>query len=380
VTRRRSGLVEAARGRLFAIAALALAVGAARAEPLACAIRWDAWYTNGPHDPGAYTAAALGLPAWRGRAPLHARIDANGKIVWAATQATFDAEIKAAARAHLCWVYLAYGDRGVIDLAHPMMRGLRLHLNSVIRDEVRYALMTTPSLLIGADRKAALAATLSLMQGSVYQSVVIAGARRPLLFVFFESPQAFARPDRREALRAALDALRTASRSRGLGNPYIVVTLAGAKAAEEMRAALGADAISQYVAGRRRGHQSWATFEPSIEADWSAYAAAAAADVVPTLRTGADIRARCQTPPPFERRFPPGSRCDDYVDNPSLEQLEQEFRHARSWIEARSGRDPARLMLVYAWSECDESGNCLMPTYGDADGLKIDAIARALGR
>ena len=37
-------------------------------------------------------------------------------------------------------------------------------------------------------------------------------------------------------------------------------------------------------------------------------------------------------------------------------------------------------MLVYAWSECDESGNCLMPTYGDAAGRKLDAIARALAR
>ena len=26
-------------------------------------------------------------------------------------------------------------------------------------------------------------------------------------------------------------------------------------------------------------------------------------------------------------------------------------------------RDPAALMLGYAWSECDESVNCLMPTY-----------------
>jgi len=35
-------------------------------------------------------------------------------------------------------------------------------------------------------------------------------------------------------------------------------------------------------------------------------------------------------------------------------------------------------MLVYAWSECDESGNCLMPTLGDPAGRKIDAVARGL--
>src|SRR5579863_49057 len=370
---------RAATGCLFAVLTLALAVGAAGAAPLACAIRWDSMYSNGSHDPGSYTAAALSAPAWRDRAPLHARFGANGKIVWAVTQANFDAEIRAAARAHLCWVYLAYGDHGLIDLDHPMMRALRLHLRSDIRDQVRYALMTTPGLLIGENRKAAIEATLSLMEEKNYQSVVIDRSWRPLLFLYFESAQTFAEPGRGNALRAALDTLRAASLSRGLGNPYIVVTLSGAVAAEDVRAALAADAISQYVAGRRQGHQSWAAFEPSIENDWNAYAAATAADVAPTLRSGADIRARCQTPPPFDRRFPPGSQCDDYVDNPSLAQLEQEFRHARSWIEARPERDPAALILVYAWSECDESGNCLMPTYGDPGGRKLDAIARALG-
>ena len=216
MTRLRAALGAAAWCCLSTILAPPLAAGA---EPLACAIRWDAWYSNGPDEPGAYTAAALSLPAWRSRAPLHGRFGPDGKIVWAATQATFDAEIRAAARAHLCWVYLAYGDHGVIDLDHPMMRALRLHLSSAIRDEAPYALMTTPSLLIGGDRKAALEATLSLMQRSGYESVAIDGERRPLLFLFFESSQAFAETARREALRAALDALRAASRKRGLGKP-----------------------------------------------------------------------------------------------------------------------------------------------------------------
>ena len=183
-----------------------------------------------------------------------------------------------------------------------------------------------------------------------------------------------------QPLREALEELRAGSERRGLGNPYVVVTLSGAKQAESVRASIGADAISQYVAGRRRGRQRWAQFEPSIEADWDLYAAATSADVVPTLRSGADIRARCQTPPPFDHRFPPGSLCDDFVFNPTLEELGQEFRHARAWIDMRRARDPAALMLVYAWSECDESGNCLMPTYGDPSGRKLDAIARALAR
>src|SRR5271166_6618879 len=128
---------------------LALACGTANAAPKACAIRWDAWYTNGRQDPGAFTAAALSGPTWRDRTPLHAHFGESGRIVWAPSQETFDIEIRAAAKANLCWVYLAYGDRGVIDLGHPMMRGLWFHRHSTLRSEVDYAPMTTPALLAG---------------------------------------------------------------------------------------------------------------------------------------------------------------------------------------------------------------------------------------
>ena len=363
---------------------LGLAIGLtsahATAAPTACAIRWDAWYTNGSSDPGAFTAATLSAPAWRARAPLHARFDEAGRIVWAPSQDTFDAEIRAAAKVHLCWVYLAYGDHGIIDLDHPMMRGLQFHRRSPIKGEVEYAVMTTPSLLIGGDRKAALAATLDLLSDSNYQRVEIGGASRPVLFIYVEASEAGRWRDQAPALRVQLDALRAASRSRDLGDPYVVVTLSGAGKAEALREAVGAEAISQYVAGQRRGHQRWSAFAPGIEADWNQYAATTSAGVVPTLRSGADIRARCQTPPPFEHRFPKGTKCDDYVDNPSPSELEQEFRDARAWVETHAAKDPAGLLLVYAWSECDESGNCLMPTYGDPEGRKLEAIRRALAR
>ena len=123
---------------------------------------------------------------------------------------------------------------------------------------------------------------------------------------------------------------------------------------------------------------SWAEFEPSIEADWDAFAAASSANAVPTLRSGADIRARCQTPPPFDHRFPPNDKCDNYTVNPTLEELKGEFRNALLWIERHQEKDPAQLLLVYAWSECDESGNCLMPTYGDPVGEKLRAIREIL--
>src|SRR4051812_10444307 len=72
----------------------------------ACAIRWDAWYTNGPNDPAHYMASALSRPEFRALAPLHAKFNSAGEVTWEPTQETFDAEIRAAHKANLCWAYL----------------------------------------------------------------------------------------------------------------------------------------------------------------------------------------------------------------------------------------------------------------------------------
>ena len=354
----------------------------AAAEPtVTCAIRWDAWYTNGPSDPAHYTAAALSKPQWHSRAPLHAQFDASGNITWAPSQASFDAEIDAAHSANLCWAYLAYGTNHIVDLRTPMMQGLVYQRNSSINAEVKYALMTTTSLLgTESDYKDAVAATVALMRPNNYQHVLIRGESRPLLFLFFEASDLKTTfGSSVEKVKAPIDGIRNSSIAQGLGNPYIVVVMGSPSKAELVRKTLGADAISEYIAGTRKGHvELWAEFEPSIEADWDAFASASSADSVPTLRSGADIRARCQTPPPFEHRFPPNDKCDNYTVNPMLEELNGEFRNAQLWIKRHRDKDPAQLLLVYAWSECDESGNCLMPTYGDPTGQKLRAIGETL--
>ena len=56
--------------------------------------------------------------------------------------------------------------------------------------------------------------------------------------------------------------------------------------------------------------------------------------------------------------------------NPSIEELKSEFQKSLTWISAHKDRDPSSLLVVYSWSECDESGNCLMPTIGDPTDRK----------
>lgn len=356
--------------------------GHASTAVTACAIRWDAWYTNGPSDPAHYTAIALSPPQFHNLAPLHAKFDSTGNIEWTPSQATFDAEIRAAQGAGLCWAYLMYGKNNVIDLNDSLMRGLVFHRSSSIKSQVDYALMTTTSLIGRPGQYAdSSKATVDLMQDSNYQHVSVGGASRPLLFLFYEAAdlaKIFA--GSLVTMKQSIDAIRQSSVQRGLGNPYIVVVLGPAKTAEAIRVALGADAISDYVAGQRTGGvQPWAGFERTIETEWNVYAAATSGASVPTLRSGGDIRARCESPPPYEHRFAPGFKCDNfYIVNPTLAELTTEFNDAVMWLGSHAANDPAHLLLVYAWSECDESGNCLMPTYGDPNGQKLTAISSVL--
>jgi hypothetical protein len=350
-------------------------------QPTACAIRWDAWYTNGPTDPAHYTAEALSPQRWHYLAPVHAHFDSVGKMTWAPSQESFDAEIRAASLAGLCWAYVMYGKDNVIDLSQPLMRGLVYHRASTIKSDVKYAMIVTSDLLGRAGNfDAAAHAIVDLMRDSNYERSRANDKNfRPLLFLLYNPVDlkrffngSFA------AMKEVVDAVRRLSIDKKIGNPYIVVLSSPAKSAEMARLALGADGISEYIAGNRSGGaQPWSTFQPTIEADWDAYATATSADAIPTLRSGADIRARCETPPPFDHRFAQ-SKCDTYVLNPSVKELKSEFQKALTWISTHKSRDPFDLLVVYSWSECDESGNCLMPTIGDPTGKKIQAISEVL--
>jgi len=274
-----------------------------------------------------------------------------------------------------------YGSANKIDLSNSMMQGLNFHRSSSIKNETKYTMMLTTGVIGRAhDFVDATTFAASFLNDANYQFVTIDEVKRPLVFLYYDEADirtAFA--NCMAAAREALDDLRSRSIKEGTGNPYIVVLFAPAARAEEIRRQLGADAISEYVAGQRSlGVQRWRDFEPTIQADWDAFGHESAGGAIPSLRTGADIRARCETPPPADHRFHRGGSCDNYVQNPSSAELAAEFQAAAAWIAMHPTKDPARILLVYSWSECDESGNCLMPTLGDPHTTKLDVIRSVL--
>ena len=217
------------------------------------------------------------------------------------------------------------------------MQGLVYHRASAIKSAVEYA-MVVPSDLLGRPGKyeSAAHAVVELMRDSNYKHTSVNNSiSRPVLFLLYNSidlERSFG--GSLPKMKEVIDAIRRMSIESQIGDPYLVVLLSPARDAEIVRRALGADGISEYIAGTRSGGaQSWSAFEPSIEADWDAYAAATSADAIPTLRSGADIRARCETSPPFDHRFGQ-KKCDFYVLNPSIKELKSEFQKSLTWISA----------------------------------------------
>ena len=153
----------------------------------ACAIRWDAWYTNGPTDPAHYTSDTLSRSTGI-ILPRSTLVSIGRQITWAASQESFDAEIRAASLANLCWAYVMYGKNNIINLSNPLMQGLVYHRASAIKSAVEYA-MIVPSDLLGRPGKYESGhAVVELMRDSNYKHTSVNdGISRPVLFLLYNS-------------------------------------------------------------------------------------------------------------------------------------------------------------------------------------------------
>ncbi|MFF2847568.1 hypothetical protein ACFVT5_14775 [Streptomyces sp. NPDC058001] len=269
----------------------------------------------------------------------------------AARQAVMDQEIRYARDAGIdYWAFVYYP-------SEPLARGRKLYLSSAYKNDVKWCAILTGDFLAAFD--ANLSELVSRFSESNYQRVL---GGRPLLYFLSDA----------NAARVAK--VRAAATAAGLPDPYIVVMAWTAQSAADVKAAVGADAVSRYATGAATG-VPYAQLAVSETALWSQYAAAGG-QVIPTVTTGWDKRPRYDYPVSWEPNYMDFK--DNWVQQATPEEIADHLSAAITWGAAHPTNNPANAVLIYAWNEFDEGG-WICPTLHELRDahrpLRLDAIA-----
>ena len=337
------------------------------------AIRWDGQYCDSEGDACFEEERALGDSKWQFRAPLHTQIIGPNQIRFAPSQATFDAEIRAAQENGIkYWSYLMYEKDGIIDLNHPMMRGLSFHRSSAVNSNVRYTMMLTVDTLgMTNSYEPSVNAIVQLMSDTNYLSIM---GKRPVLYFYYEGQNMKGRWQGSLAnLAAAFHSLRKKSQEAGIGDPYItVLTTALAPQSEQVRAAIGGDAISAYAILPDKNITTYSEFDAEVRSYWANEISATNGDIVPTVMIGWDQRPRKEHPPAYDHRDHSKVDLLAHVTAPTPMEFRSECQAAVDFINSHRERCDSRMVLIYAWNENSEGG-ALEPTLGDPNASLMSA-------
>jgi len=353
------------RGKLFLVGMLLSALSHAATIP--GAIRWDPWYGS----PNVVSVQrTLGPQQWQTRMPFFGVVNSPYDVtINGNQQSTIDAEIEYAKGAGLkYWAYLWYSGTGSNPLAapyDPMMNAWQLHQSSTYRNDMNWCIMFPFSGITGASWFTSYGSTLiSFFQQSNYQTVL---SGRPVFYIFIDSFNLGTYWNNNIGnVYSAVAAFRAAVVAAGVPTPYIVFMYGtgGAPYAPE----IDADATSNYIGNLGTAGQptTWATAEATLETYWSQLATAATSasiDMVPIAMEGFDTRARIQNIVQWESSQIAHFGQSTYIVLPTASQLTTELQDCVTFVNANTSTNHSKLILIYAWSECDEGGNCLMPHY-----------------
>jgi hypothetical protein len=317
------------------------------------AIRWDAWHGN-RSEVGKAVERSLSPKRWHGRLPFFAKVLGEDQVqIDGASQQVMDREIQYARTARLdYWAFLVY------DEGNPMNLGLQHYLSSTQRNGLRFCVIlgqdnwkTSESAAKQFQRVA------ELIGRNEYQKVE---GDRPLIYILAAESDNDTWGARHG--RVALDQLRSVVRTKGGGNPYIVIQYYRAGRANALREELNADAISAYAYQRDDKNAAYGQLAREAEQFWDECRSTGSA-VVPIVMTGWDRRPRVERPVFWETQ--PSQQLnvgiEKYYHEPTAAELSLHLRHALMWVKAHPDAAPARAILIYAWNENDEGG-WLVPT------------------
>jgi hypothetical protein len=331
-----------------------------------CAIRWDAVDTELGSQINQDITRTLSPARYWSRAPWYAKPAGPDQLVIDGdSQTIMDQEIAYAHQAGLtCWAYLWFG------ASYAMQNAWNLQQSSSLKNEVNWAQIEQFGNFSGSgDFVAKVPTIISYLKQSNYQTVLNG---RPLWFVYadanYASQLAQYWGNNAANFAAALATFRAAVEAAGLPNPYIVMLNGNASVA----ASLGADAVSSYVPdfGPPAVAKPWPPVAAAISAYWARLgnaASAAGIQTMPVAATGWDDRPRKQNIVSWETTIrKPGEDLNVYDVLPTPAQFAAELDDAASYVAANPQVAASKMVLIYAWNECDEGGNCLIPHYDPA--------------
>jgi hypothetical protein len=362
-----------------AFSTLALFPSAVRGQtqhrPSVGAIRWDAWYD--PADGGVARAMerALAPERYHDRMPFFGQeIGPDNVRINGRTQATMDREIALASRAGLdYWAFVGYSPED------PMTNALNLYLSSAHRREIGFCMIG--SVANGGSRGHMSDRTLhelALMQEAGYVKVL---GGRPLYYLL-SAPEAqlAAEWGGASGMAQLVAFLRSGAKSKGLGDPYIV--LLGSDAA--LARATNCDAIGAYAIVGHSNKSPYRQLAAFAMTRWDEMARSGIA-MVPTVMTGWDQRPLIENPPYWDRSYlKKGDGLEKYYERATPAEIADHLRDAISWSQGHASNSPSDTILIYAWNECGEGFGALVPNfrrgqpYGDSS--RLDAVGAVLKR
>ncbi|MGO8834430.1 MAG: hypothetical protein ACLQE9_16640 [Roseiarcus sp.] len=361
---------------LGAVGAAPFAPGFARSRtyrPSVGAIRWDAWYDPADGAVARAVEAALGSARYHDRMPFFGRETGPDSVrIDGDSQAVMDREIGAASHAGLdYWAFMGYAPDD------PMTNALDLYLSSARRGQIGFCMIG--SIANGGTPGHFSSRTsheVAMMRERGYVRVL---AGRPLYYLFSEPKERFSVEWGGDQGVAGLVAfMRSAAKSQGSGDPYIVLLGADAALAE----AFGCDAIGDYAIVGHADRSPYRKLTEDAEKRWDQLAGSGIA-MVPTAMTGWDQRPLVENPPFWDRaNLKKGVGLDKCYERATQAEIARHLQQAIAWSESHRAASPAQTILVYAWDECAEGFGALVPSFrrgeADGDGSRLDAIRKVL--
>lgn len=347
---------------LAAYSALPNSPAKAAANVIAGAIRWDAWYSNQGDAHAAQNS--LGPQVYQYRAPWFSQVLNQNQISSVGTQANMDTEIQCAANAGLkYWAFDQFNPAGSDGM---FVNGWNLYQSSSKNNLINWCWMAgdDPAYMGSTSNfSTQVAAYVAWFQQSNYQKVL---ANRPLFYLnFAQAPAGYGGSNSNYA--AFITALRTATTSAGLGTPYVVVC-GGVPTSSNFMTAIGADAISAYLALTPTPAQPnpFSALNASVQGFWTQMKNTGA-KMIPSCVTGWDTRPRKQNPVPWQvtTSDPPYAGLLNYVTPGMTSEIASQIQAAVSFVGSNASACETTAILIYSWTECDEGGGCLIPTLGD---------------